>query len=206
MLYPVRERAGLGSPPEPFYTNAVESKNNVLKQHLERKLSTLPDFVDSMRTLLNKQRQEIEMAVASMGEYRVVPKYSHLAYEHTKWFTMSPKQRQAKVSQFMKHTVEEGNTTETGSSRVDINPLAGTGLPSHVANTIWKCAKLLTVLFRRIQQSSRPLVMTLPLWLRASVGSVHITSRLRRKVDLLVMINTLDSNRPECAPTRLLLH
>jgi len=92
MLYPVRERAGLGSPPEPFYTNAVESKNNVLKQHLERKSSTLPDFVDSMRTLLSKQRQEIEMAVALMGEYRVVPKYSHLACEHTKWFTMPPKE------------------------------------------------------------------------------------------------------------------
>lgn len=75
----MRERAGLGSPPDPFYTHAVESKNNVLKQHLDRKSSTLPDFVDSMRTLLSKQLQEIEMAVASMGEYCVVPKYSHLA-------------------------------------------------------------------------------------------------------------------------------
>ena len=32
----VREKAGLGSPPAPFYTNAVESKNNILKQHLDR--------------------------------------------------------------------------------------------------------------------------------------------------------------------------
>ena len=35
MLYSIREQAGLGSPPEPFYTNAVESKNNILKQHLD---------------------------------------------------------------------------------------------------------------------------------------------------------------------------
>ena len=50
---------------------------------------------------------------------------------------------QAKVGQFMTHTVEEGNATETCSSRVDINSLAGTGLPSHVANTIWKRANSL---------------------------------------------------------------
>jgi len=37
MFYLVHERAGLGSPPEPFYTNAVKWKNNVLKQHLKRR-------------------------------------------------------------------------------------------------------------------------------------------------------------------------
>ena len=39
MLASIREQAGLGSPPEPFYTNAIESKNNILKQHLHRKSS-----------------------------------------------------------------------------------------------------------------------------------------------------------------------
>ena len=39
MLRPVRESAGLGSPPEPYYTNAVESKNNVLKQQVQYKAS-----------------------------------------------------------------------------------------------------------------------------------------------------------------------
>ena len=33
MLFSVREKAGLGSPPSPYYTNEVESKNRVL-QHL----------------------------------------------------------------------------------------------------------------------------------------------------------------------------
>lgn len=172
-LYPVHERSGLVSPPEPFYTNAVESKNNILKQHLERKSSTLPDFVDSTSWSASsvKRLKWWLLRWESIVRYH---KYSHLLYEHTKWFTMSPKQRQAQVSQFMKYTVEEGNATATCCSRVDINTLAGCGLPSHVANTIWKCAN------SPVQQSSRALVIALPLWLRASVASVHTMSRQQR--------------------------
>ena len=142
MLYPVRERAGLGSPPEPFYINAVESKNNVLKQHLQRKSSSLPDFVEGMKALLNQQYQEIELAVASMGEYRVVSMYSHLSYEQSKWFKMSTKQRLAKVAQFMKHTIDQGTTTNT-SSTPDNNPLTTIGLLGNMANTNWKRAQCL---------------------------------------------------------------
>ncbi len=35
MLPSVRENAGLGSPPSPYYTNEVESKNEVLKEKVE---------------------------------------------------------------------------------------------------------------------------------------------------------------------------
>lgn len=68
-------------------------------------------------------------------EYRIVPKYPYLVYDCTKWFTMSPKQRVAKDSHFMKHTVKEGNVNETCSSQVASNPLTSTGLPLHVADT-----------------------------------------------------------------------
>ena len=46
MLRPVRERALLGSPPQPYYTNEVESKNHVLKQHMKYKAAELPQFVE----------------------------------------------------------------------------------------------------------------------------------------------------------------
>jgi len=49
MLRPVRESARLGSPPEPFYTNEVESKNNILKQQVSYKHSELPVFVDPIK-------------------------------------------------------------------------------------------------------------------------------------------------------------
>ena len=56
MLRPVREKAGLGCPPSPYYTNDVESKNNILKQHLCHKPSALPDFVDSMKAMITIQQ------------------------------------------------------------------------------------------------------------------------------------------------------
>ena len=46
MLQDVREKAGLGSPPSPYYTNEVESKNRVLKEEGQYKSSQLPYFVD----------------------------------------------------------------------------------------------------------------------------------------------------------------
>ena len=30
MIQPLREKAGLGSPPQPYYMNEVEFKNNIL--------------------------------------------------------------------------------------------------------------------------------------------------------------------------------
>ena len=79
MLRPVREKAGLGCPPSPYYTNDIESKNNILKQHLHRKPSALPDFVGSMKALITNQRTEVEKVVALHGEYRLVSQYSKLA-------------------------------------------------------------------------------------------------------------------------------
>ena len=84
MLRPIREKAGLGSPPEPYYTNDIESKNNILKQHVKRKSSHLPEFIEKMKELMTEQRSEIEKAVASCGEYRVVPQYSNLACDRQK--------------------------------------------------------------------------------------------------------------------------
>ena len=45
MLPECRTRAGLGSPPLPYYTNEVESKNKVLKDEVDHKKLQLPDFV-----------------------------------------------------------------------------------------------------------------------------------------------------------------
>lgn len=78
MSWFVREKAGLGSPLQPFYTNTVESKNNILKQHLERKSSSIPEFVNRMKSLISDQYDEIGKAVASSDEYRVAPRYCHL--------------------------------------------------------------------------------------------------------------------------------
>ena len=71
MLKLVRIAAGLGNPPQPFYTNDVESHNNVIKQHTKYAAQELPQFVEKMKGLIATQKQEIERAVVGMGEYRL---------------------------------------------------------------------------------------------------------------------------------------
>ena len=139
MLHPVQEKAGLGCPPSPYYTNDIEYKNNILKQHLHRKPSTLPDFVDSMKALITNQRTEVEKAVASHGEYRLVSQYSILACDQQKWFKMSSKQRLGKISSFMKASVIptfESNSS-SGSMQEKPSPLEALTLPVNMARTIW---------------------------------------------------------------------
>ena len=139
MLRPIREKAGLGSPPEPYYTNDIESKNNILKQHVKRKSSHLPEFIEKMKELTTEQRSEIEKAVASCGEYRIVPQYSNLACDRQKWFKMTEKQRDNKISHFMKAEIEPGNadSEEDISQTSQSTPLDSLVLPPHLKKTIW---------------------------------------------------------------------
>ena len=93
MLKEERVAAGMGSPPEPFYTNDVESKNRVLKYQTSYTPQQLPQFVDSMKDLFQQQREEVEKAVAGLGEYRICTSYSHLSIQTKQWFQKTEKQR-----------------------------------------------------------------------------------------------------------------
>ena len=99
MLKPVRVAACLGNPPQPFYTNDVESHNNVIKQHTKYAANELPQFVEKMKTLIATQKEEIERAVVGMGEYRLSHQFSHLATDTRKYFQMSEKQREKALKQ-----------------------------------------------------------------------------------------------------------
>lgn len=60
MLLPVRERAGLGSPPEPFYNNSSECINNALKVKMDYKMdykrNELAKFVEKLHELVDSMR------------------------------------------------------------------------------------------------------------------------------------------------------
>ena len=60
MLRSAQERVELGSPPSPYYTNKVESKNHIFKEEVTYKTSQLPDFVQKMKSLMEQQKAEIE--------------------------------------------------------------------------------------------------------------------------------------------------
>ena len=142
MIRPLREQAGLGSPPTPYYTNDIESKNNILKQYVQRKASQLPEFVEYMKALITEQRSEIEKAVAMYGEYRVVSSHSNLACERQKWFKMSEKQRHNKISRFMKAPIVPLSHGDSVNEDVEkqVTPLDCLSLPPNMAKTIWSRA------------------------------------------------------------------
>lgn len=62
MLQSVRIAAQLGKPPERFYTNASESTNNVLKLKVDRKPSSLPDFVSHVQEYASIHERNIQQA------------------------------------------------------------------------------------------------------------------------------------------------
>ena len=54
MLMSLREAAGLGSPPSPFYTNANESLNSMLHRKVKYKKSQWHEFNESMKELVKE--------------------------------------------------------------------------------------------------------------------------------------------------------
>ena len=145
MVQEVRIKAGLGNPPVPYYTNEVESKNYVLKQHVAYKASALPKFVDNMKDLFRQQRQEIERAMIGQGEYRLQTSYESYCIHTTKWFTLTQDQRSKRVDKFMKADILSHSSCSSSleSSSEACSPLQELSLPSHFASSMWNKAQRL---------------------------------------------------------------
>jgi len=102
MLKNKRESAGLGSPPDPYYTNNVKSKNRVLKHQNSYKPHQLPEIVKSMKSLYEDQKQEINKAVVGIREYKPSSPYLSYGVQAKDWFEKSQKQRERILDRFGK--------------------------------------------------------------------------------------------------------
>ena len=98
MLLPVREKAGLGSPPEPFYNNASECINNVIKVKVDYKKNELPVFISKLLELIGEQQQEAEKAIVGSGKFTM--RCSSLEIPQNKWYTMSREMRKHHLKKF----------------------------------------------------------------------------------------------------------
>ena len=95
MLKSLRVAAGLGNPPQPYYTNDVEC-HNVIKQQTNYRAQELPQFVDSMKRMIENQKKEIERAIVGMGEYKIASEFSELQVDTR----MSEAQRKRIIKRF----------------------------------------------------------------------------------------------------------
>ena len=78
MLSPIQQAAGLGNPPEPFYTNEIESINRIIRKKAGYEASEWLEFCKLAKELIDEQKNEIEKAVVGVGEYRFCDEFKHL--------------------------------------------------------------------------------------------------------------------------------
>ena len=100
MLKGVRRAVGLGSPPAIFTANPSESVNAVIKRKVDYKATEWPAFNDSLRRIVDGQRDEAIRALSGHGQYRLTQEYHHLQVTSQQWARMTTQQRQEVVKCF----------------------------------------------------------------------------------------------------------
>lgn len=145
-MYVEREAAGLGSPPEPFYTNDVESKNRVMKDQTCYKPQQLPAFVEEMKGMYEEQKQEIDKAVVGLGEYQLCQPYKLYEITSKEWFKKNQKQRERILQRFANAELKAVDQAVSFEVPLDVidqdgpstsNPLACTKLPTSIQHSKW---------------------------------------------------------------------
>ena len=113
MLKPVREKAGLGSPPDIFTTNASESLNAVLKS----------------KSIIN-----------NCGKFRIRDQYRHLAVSQDKWCQMSLASRTTHINSFHKFSLKSRSENASALS-ISANAAASSStVPLSLFEGIWSKA------------------------------------------------------------------
>ena len=142
MLKEKQVSAGLGSPPDPFYTNDVESKNSALKEQI-CSLQQLPAFVQSMKRMFEEQKQEVDKAVIGLGEYQLCQPYQIYGIDTKVWFQKNDKQIQRLLDRFAKADLHATNrstssaSSSTANHQGSRNPLLLTNLPESIKSSMW---------------------------------------------------------------------
>ena len=123
--------AGLGNPPSPYYTNASESANAVIKGAVgfkENEMSAfvremaafvreMAAFVREMAILMDQQREDVESAIINKGPYKLGESFASFHIPESHWFgVMHNKQKESHVEKFAKAKMSPEDESQTTSS------------------------------------------------------------------------------------------
>ncbi len=107
----VRQRAGLGCPPEKFTTNSSERTNGIIQDFIKRDCGAAKvdkyTFVTSLEKLIKIQEQEIEMAVLGKGQYTLRDQCSHIRVNGNQWDRMTEGQKKAALCRIHQIGIED---------------------------------------------------------------------------------------------------
>ena len=93
MIAPVRESAGLGSPPEQYVQNRVESMNRVLKDTPDYQM-TWVEVNEMLQKIVEDEYIGFERALYG-GDFKLRKEYSKVTVDPQKWHKLSEKRLQA---------------------------------------------------------------------------------------------------------------
>lgn len=162
MIASVRTRAGLGLPPERFYTNDSENTNHPLRHKTRGKELGETAFAKVMKELIeDDQETEFILGVfGGSGQYEFSESFKHLEISKEDWFGMSKTQRKKKVANIYALSIEDTYEPSANQSQgrmfsarcstvVHLPTKNDLSLPAssvqdqldlHIANQIWKKA------------------------------------------------------------------
>ena len=112
----VRQRSGLGCPPDRFTTNQSEQTNRAIHKFVKsewKRAKKIDEFTFSVcfPKLVNQQKQEVELAVLCRGEYKLREKFKLLEVSSQEWESMREKQKKKALQQLQKVSLEEATST-----------------------------------------------------------------------------------------------
>ena len=154
MLRPIREAAGLGCPPKPYYTNDSECINSIMHSKTHYKASEWDKFNLSMQELVEQSYKLLELAVIDKGAARFCSMYKELVVDQLQWVRMTSKQRELHLRKVAIRKVigSTSNADETSVFVVDDDhsPLSLSpeeanlsNIPLETVHGIWTKAKSL---------------------------------------------------------------
>ena len=109
MIADVRTRAGLGQPPDKFYTNDSENSNRHLRHKTGDKELRETAFSQAVKELIEDE-QETEVVLAMFGGsqlYQLKEPFKNLEIPRDTWFSMNEEQRMKKVTNIYAADIED---------------------------------------------------------------------------------------------------
>ena len=123
MTAEVRSMAGLGFPPGVYDQNGNECMNSVLQKEKDKtgkKRLSLPQCVRLIRTTVNRQRTEEQLALIGIGDLELDPLYVDLAVDEKTFYRKTKQQTEAALKKFNKQQVRAEDMT-SASTNYDVS-------------------------------------------------------------------------------------
>ena len=121
MTAEVHSMAGLGFPPGVYDQNGNECTNSVLqreKDNMRKKRLSLPQCATLLRTTLNRQRTEEQLALIGIGDLKLDPLHVDLTMNETTFYRKTTHQKEAVLKKVRAEDVAPASANDDFSSSV----------------------------------------------------------------------------------------